>query len=59
MTTRVRVINFGPDPVRVKRVNPASDSAESGELVYPGQISADMSVYDTSNVLVVEEIAKK
>jgi hypothetical protein len=56
MTTRVHVVNLGPDVVIVKTVNPATNGTLNiaDAVLYPGD-SFNQYVYDNQAVQVVEK----
>lgn len=58
MTTRVKIINFGPDPIIVKHIDATGTATAPAfeEIVQPGEVSTGYSyVYDTRHIVVEEK----
>lgn len=53
MTTKVKIINFGPDPVELQFVSPSGATSNIG-TVYPQQVSSDVYLYSTQDLKIVE-----
>lgn len=66
MTTKIRIINFGPKPITLNTaaaqapftatapLNATGAVGQKPDVVYPGGISGDMYVFDTQSVIVQE-----
>jgi len=57
MTTRVHIVNLGPDRVEIKRINPQTSEILSTSVpleIYPGD-SVNEYVYDSLSLIVNEK----